>query len=81
MAEVAESTLTRVELIKLFSESLGAEKAAATVTATAVSAGLADLTQYNRTQVLVILEKMVLMPGLVGIVARFIKVGVILKLK
>jgi hypothetical protein len=73
--------LSRNELVRQLAESLGAEKAEAAVIDVATLAGLGALADYNRDQTLTLLERMAAVPGLVGIVARFAKVRIILRFR
>ena len=73
--------LARSELVRQLAESLGAEKAQAAVDDVAAAAGLGGIVEFNRDETLVILERMAAAPGLVGIVARFAKVRIILRFR
>ncbi len=73
--------LPREELIKQLSEPLGSEKAEEVVQRAAAAAGFGDLTEFDREQTLAILERLAVSPGLVGVVARFAKVRLILRFK
>ena len=72
--------LTRADLARHLSESLGEEKAAEVIAEAARALGYA-VDEYDKQQTLQILERLAKQPGLVGIVARFAKVRIILKFK
>lgn len=72
--------LQRTELVRQLSESLGREKANEVVLEAATALGLGAL-DYDKQETLRILTKLSAAPGLVGIVARFAKVRVILLFK
>lgn len=72
--------LSRLELVSYLSESLGDAKATEVVSTIAAQMGM-GLIDYDRTQILQILERVADEPGLVGIVARFAKARAILAMK
>ena len=72
--------LSRKQLVEMLSESLGDDKARQVIGDTVARLGFGGL-EYDREQVLAILEAMTEEPGLVGVVARFAKARAILALR
>jgi hypothetical protein len=70
--------IPRSELVKQLAASLGYEKAEEVLTSTASQLGIAA-DPLNKTETLEILDQMLKTPGLVGVVARFVKVRVLLR--
>jgi hypothetical protein len=78
----AKYRLPRSELLRQLGDSVGAEKTEemmAAVHAAAIRHGVQDASDYDREQTLVLLEDLARSDGLIGIVARFAKVRMILK--
>ncbi len=70
--------ISRRELVRQLGESLGLEKAEEVVSAAAARLSLTG-EEYDRDQALTLFEELTNSPGLVGVVARFAKVRLILK--
>ena len=73
--------VARSEIINQLSESLGQEKATDAVDKTMEQLGMAASSELDKQQTLSLLEALAASSGLVGIVARFAKVRIILRFK
>jgi hypothetical protein len=73
--------LARATLVELLSASLGIDVATNAVREIATQLGFGQSAAFDRPETLAVLEGLSQRPGLVGVVARFVKVRVILSQK
>lgn len=74
-----DKILSKKELVGLLAESIGQEKASNIISESALRLGLHG-ENFNKEEVMKILDLVAEEPGLVGIVARFVKARAILAL-